>query len=249
MCSAPPQWLLWRAGYLWRPIGEVILWDSIVRTVSWTYARLVIQSGLTRLPMVQPSGHCKRHLVHGRPSPRLLHSWGWPHSLPTRDWRPVSVHYSLCLLDIVNRLHKPESTVLIFTFVHERKVTFSLHRKLPRTAHKLILAVVSLTLWAHILSWCLPRRNKSVLINNLIKIRIVGRVYSGTRIKPSMLVHDFDTSFSSDIRGWVLSNFTPQSISLHFFLWSSLKISMLLTISSIEIHSLLLSGKFNRIQI
>ena len=225
---------------------------SILRAVSWTYARLLIQSGLTRLPMVEASGNCKRHLVHGRPSSRLLHSWRWPHSLPTWDWRPMSVDYAFCLLDIVDWPHKPKSTVLIVPSIQARKPILSLHGELSLSRHQLVLAVVPLTLWAHILSWGLPRRNKSVLIYDLVEIRIVGRVYSRTRIEPLVLVHDFYAGFGSDVWRWVLGDLAPQSaLLLHFILSSDIQISVLFTIGSVRVVSipLLLTGKFNRIQI
>ena len=84
-------------------------------------------------------------------------------------------------------------------------------------------------------------------------MRIVGRVYSCTRIKPPMLlclVHNFYAGFGSDIWGWVLGNFAPQSM-VYLFLSSDFQVSVLFTIGSVRVTSisLLMTGELNRIQI
>ena len=100
----------------------------------------------------------------------------------------MSVDYAFCLFDIVDWPHKPKSTVLIVPSIQARKPILSLHGELSLSRHQLVLAVVPLTLWAQVLSRGLLRRNKSVFIYDLIKIRIVGRVNPGTRIKPLVLL-------------------------------------------------------------
>jgi len=100
----------------------------------------------------------------------------------------VSINYAFCLLDIIDWLHQAKSTVLIVPIIHEREFVFPLHGELSMTSSELVLAVVPLALWAQVLSRGLLRRNKSVFIYDLIKIRIVGRVNPGTRIKPLVLL-------------------------------------------------------------
>lgn len=64
----------------------------------------------------------------------------------------MSVDYAFCLLDVIDWLHKPKSTVLIVPIIHEREIIFPLHRELSLASPELVLAVVPLTLWAHVLS-------------------------------------------------------------------------------------------------
>ena len=67
----------------------------------------------------------------------------------------MSVDYAFCLLDVVYWFEKAESTVLIVAVIHLWQVVhiiLTLHRELPLAADQLVLAVVTVTHWAHVLS-------------------------------------------------------------------------------------------------